>query len=95
MKVIISQIIEFEGDNFPYTWRKTIETNVIPRTGDFIEESLWKDPGMYEVIETVINYQENYCLATVKQYDHTVPITRKDEYKHIAELHGWEALWNF
>ncbi len=39
MKLIISQIVEFEGENFPYSWRKEIETDIIPHKGDFIEAS--------------------------------------------------------
>ena len=53
MKLIISQIVEFEGENFPYSWRKEIETDIIPHKGDFIEDPLWKEPGEYEVVETL------------------------------------------
>lgn len=95
MKVIISQVVEFEGSNFPHTWRKEIETNIIPHKGDFIEDSLWKNPYEYEVIETLINYSENYCMVTVKEYNDKIPLNRKDEFARIAELHGWKALWKF
>lgn len=94
MRLIISQVVEFENDDFPYTWRKEMETSVIPHKGDFIEDSLWKDPGEYEVIETTINYQENYCYVQLKQYENIIPVSRKDEFKRIAELHGWKAGWN-
>ena len=94
MKVIIAQNINFEGDNFPYMWRKEVETNVIPHKGDLIEDSLFKDPGEYEVIETTINYQENYCYVLLKQYENVFPVERKDELKRIAELHDWIAGWN-
>lgn len=94
MKVIIAQTVMFENDNFPYTWRKTVETDVIPHKGDSIEDSLWKDPGEYEVVETIINYQERFCYVTVQNYKYVVPQSRKEEFKKIAESHGWEALWN-
>lgn len=43
MKLIISQIVEFEGENFPYSWRKEIETDIIPHKGDFIEDPCGKN----------------------------------------------------
>lgn len=94
MKVIIAQNIKFEGDNFPYMWKKEVETNVIPHKGDFIEDSLFKDPGEYEVIETTLNYQENYCYVQLKPYKDIIPVIRRDDFKRIAELHDWQAGWN-
>ncbi len=93
MKVYISQVVEFENSNFPYTWRKEYETNVIPHKGDFIEDSIWKNPGAYEVTEVTINYSEDFCYVYVEKYAHKVPESRKADYAKIAESHGWDALW--
>ena len=95
MKVIILQAVEFEGSNYPYTWRKEIETNVVPNQGDYIEDSLWKNPYEYAVCEKVINYSENYCRVTVEKYKDKISSERSNEMAHIAELHGWKALWNY
>ena len=93
MKLIISQIVEFEEEKIPHSWRKEIETDIIPHKGDFIEDSLWKDPGEYEVVETLINYSEDYCMASVEKYCIKIPADRREEFEHMAELHGWKPLW--
>lgn len=93
MQLIIYQIVEFEGEKFPHSWRKEIETSIIPHKGDVIEDPLWKDPGEYEVVETLINYSKDYCMVSVAEYDNKVPVDRKDEFAHLAKLHGWEPLW--
>lgn len=49
MKIFLSQTVKFEGDNFPYSWTKEYDSELIPHKGDFVEDPLWKDPYEYEV----------------------------------------------
>ena len=93
MKVILNQQVKIEEDSFPHFWNKEYEHNVIPRKGDFVEDSLWKEPGEYEVTEVTINYQENYCYVSLEKYSYEIPANRKDEYDQIANLHGWKTSW--
>lgn len=93
MKVIISQIVAFEGDKFPYSWSKTYESNVIPCVGDTIEDPIWKDPGDYKVIGVTINYDAEECYVGVDGYEPVIPIERKEEFGKMAALHGWKANW--
>lgn len=59
MKVIISQTVCIDGENFPSSWEKGYDSTVIPRVGDMIEDPIWKDPGEYEVRNVTINYYAN------------------------------------
>ena len=58
MKVIISQTVLIEGEDFPSNWEKGYDSEIIPRVGDSIEDPIWKDPGEYQVKNvTIINMQ--------------------------------------
>lgn len=94
MKIYLHQQVKIEGDPFPHYWRKEIKNDIIPRKGDSIEDSLWKDPGEYEVIDITLNYQEDFCYVYLCQYKHEIPNNRKDEFKKIASSHGWTCSWN-
>lgn len=93
MKVYLNQLVIIEGDPFPHYWRKEFESVVIPRKGDYIEDSLWKDPGEYEVTGVTINYQDTCCYVSLEQYKYKISTKQKDEMAHIAELHGWKCSW--
>lgn len=93
MKLIISQQVKIKGDPFPHNWRKEIDSIIIPNIGMSIEDSLWKDPGEYKVIDVLINYQEDYSYISLEKYDAEIPDEKKDEWAHIAKLHGWACSW--
>ena len=93
MKVIISQTVFFDGENFPSNWENGYDSTVIPRVGDMIEDPIWKDPGEYEVRNVTINYYANECYVYVGRYAVTIPNERKEEFGKMAELHGWKANW--
>ena len=95
MKVIISQTVYFDEHNgrFPHSLNKEVESEMMPHVGDSIEDSIWEDGGPYEVIESIINYQENYCYVVVKELDYRIPKGREEEFAHMAELHEWKPLW--
>jgi len=93
MKVIISQTVCIDGENFPSSWEKGYDSTVIPRVGDMIEDPIWKDPGEYEVRNVTINYYANECYVCVGRYAVTIPNERKEEFGKIAGLHGWKANW--
>ena len=94
MKIIISQRVDIVGDNFPHNWRKEYESIIIPRTGDFIEDSIWKEPYEYKVIGVTINYCDNECYIEVEKYNVDITSERKDEFTRIANFHGWKTSWN-
>lgn len=93
MKIYLNQFVKIEGDPFPHYCRKEFEGVVVPRKGDYIEDSLWKEPGEYEVTGITFNYQENYCYVNIEHYQYEIPIVKKDEFAHIAGLHGWKTSW--
>ena len=93
MKIIISQGIKIVGDKFPHNWRKEYESVIIPRVGDYIEDPIWKDPYEYKVTGVTINYYADECFVGVEDYIGDIPDNRKDEFAHMAELHGWKSSW--
>ena len=94
MKIIVSQLVNIQNDNFPHTWRKDYgDRNVVPRVGDKIEDSLWKNPYEYDVVEVIFDYREDTCFVTVSAYEYEIPKERMDEFGRMAEMHGWEAGW--
>lgn len=91
MKIIISQLIEYENDNFPHFWRKEYESDLIPVIGMSLEDSFWKNPYTYKIIEVSINYEENYYYVEVEKF---VPIITKENKENLekgAKFHGWKT----
>ena len=93
MKVIVSQQVKIIGDNYPHNWSIEYESNIIPHIGDSIEDPIWKNPYDYKVIEVIIDYYANECFVQVEAYDGNIPEERKEDFAHMAELHGWKASW--
>lgn len=93
MKVTISQGVKIVGDKYLYNWRKTYESSVIPHTGDCIEDPIWKDPYDYKVTGVTINYYADECFVWVENYEGEIPAERKEEFAHMASLHGWQSSW--
>lgn len=93
MKITISQHVEIQGEPPIHYWSKDYETVLLPNKGIMIEDSLWKDPGSYEVCDVTVNYQENVCYVAVKQYSTKISEHEKAEFANIANLHGWKCSW--
>ena len=93
MKIFLFQLVKFEGDNFPYSWTKEYDSELIPHKGDFVEDSLWKDPGEYEVQKVIMNYDENRCYVVLSVFEPELPQSRREEFAKIANSHGWKANW--
>ena len=93
MRIILTQCIDIDGDRWPHNWRKEYDSPIIPSVGMKIEDSLWKDPGEYDVLEVTINYEENYCYVVLEKHNQTISPERKDEIAHVAGLHGWSCSW--
>lgn len=101
MKMIISQIIYFDDQpKFPHRWTKEIDNPVVyPHIGDKIEDSIWKDPYEYEVVDVVINYNIGEYYVTLKEYSdndgniYVIPANRKKEIANMSRLHGWNPRW--
>ncbi|MBZ9688382.1 hypothetical protein G9F72_018800 [Clostridium estertheticum] len=91
MKIILSQQITL-GD-FRKGLRnvtKTFESNVVPHKGDFISDSVWKDPYEYEVQEVNINYQQDECYVQLP----LIKLETNDKeslkgYIEMTRLHEW------
>lgn len=90
MKVTIMQGVKIAKDNFPHHWRKTYESFVVPRRGDFIEDPIWKDPYEYKVNKVTIDYDSGECYVEVENYQDEIPADRKEEFVKMASLHGWK-----
>ena len=58
MKVIISQTVLIEGEDFPSNWEKGYDSEIIPRVGDSIEDPIWKDPGEYQVMNAMYIWED-------------------------------------
>lgn len=93
MKIHLTQQVGIEGDRFPHNWRKDYDSTVIPSIGMYVEDPIWKDPGEYKVVDVIINYYGDYCYVALEKYDVEIPKVRKDEFAHMANLHGWECSW--
>lgn len=93
MKVTIMQQIQLK--DFQKGWRsitKEFETNIIPHKGDFITDSVWKDPFEYEVVEVNINYQEDECYISLSAI--ILETNDKDRlrgYIEMTKLHNWKC----
>lgn len=94
MKIVLLQEVLLDENRRKfgefYNITKSIESDAIPHKGDYIEDSLYKDPYEYEVTNVTLNYQENCCYVRVSP----MIVGSKDLVKRIKEelspLHGWE-----
>lgn len=94
MKIVLSQGVLVNENSKKFgefcNITKSIESNAIPHKGDYIADSLYKDPYEYEVTNVTLNYQENYCYVTISP----MIVGSKDSVKKIKEeiapLHGWK-----
>ena len=93
MKIIIAQLVEFENDPFPHIWQKEFESNLIPVVGMCVEDSLWKDPDTYKIVEVTVNYTENYYYVVVDRFEPTIPEKIRNEIEKAAISHGWKLPW--
>lgn len=89
MTIILSQYVEVENDRLPHRIEKKIESSIIPNIGMSIEDSVWKDPYDYKVIEVLINYVEDYCYVTLEKYSEIIKNNFKNEFASMVKLHGW------
>lgn len=94
MKIVLSQGVLVNENSRKFdefcNITKSIESDAIPHKGDYIEDSLYKDPYEYEVTNVTLNYQENYCYVSISP----MIVDGKDLVKRIKEeiapLHGWQ-----
>lgn len=71
---------------------KTFESDIIPHTGDYICDSVWKDPYEQEVLQVTINYQESECYVQLPVIAlDTDRVEAIKEYIEMAKLHEWEC----
>lgn len=93
MKITLNQIIALKNINQGFRCiEKSFESNIIPHKGDFINDSLWKDPYEYEIGQVTIDYSKNSCEVQL----HAIFLESTDEndvkeYVKIAKLHGWKC----
>ncbi|MEC1440555.1 hypothetical protein ABEV79_14895 [Bacillus licheniformis] len=72
------------------TLHKEFESNVIPHKGDFIADSLYKDPYEIEVGEVHINYQRNECNVFLHRIElESNSVEALEDYVDIGLLHDW------
>lgn len=95
MTIHLLQNVNIVGRKFPNYWEKDYESSVIPTIGMKIEDPIWKEPYEYAVIEVIIDYYEDACYVTLEEYKDTIPISHKDEFAHVANLHGWKCDINW
>lgn len=89
MKITLSQVINVEGDNFPYHVYKEFNHTVIPHVGCLITDTVWKKPYEYEVLKVIINYEDDTCYVSLAPYAYHVDSFKK--YADMAKLHGWTS----
>jgi len=95
MKIILSQPVRIEGEPDIHMFSKEYVSDIMPVVGAEVEDPLWKDPGEYKITGFTISYYENSCFVGIEPYNIKIPKARKDEFAHIAKLHGWKASWDF
>ena len=95
MKIILSQLVKIEGEPDIHRFSKEYVSDIMPIVGVEVEDPLWKDPYGYKITRVTICYFENSCFVELEPYAIEVPKERKDEFAHMAKLHGWKASWDF
>lgn len=92
MKIILSQYVMLK--NIPRTSKlisKTIESSIIPHTGDYISDVLWKNPYEYPVLKSIINYELDECYVELPSYElESENEETIKEFIKMSKSHGWE-----
>jgi len=87
MKILLIQYIETTNDKFPQPIYKLVENNAIPHAGDYIYDTLWKEPNEYKVDKVVIDYTYNRCEVTLEKCEEKWDSFER--FIEMAKLHGW------
>lgn len=93
MKIRLLQQILLKDQ--PRTFReiyKDYESDFVPRKGDYIYDSAFKDPYECEVVSVTIDYEHDMCYV----YLHYVELETNNEdaiikYIEKTKLHGWKC----
>ena len=94
MILIVSQRIKIKSSRVPYSIQKKYgEQSIIPRIGDKLEDTVWKDPYEYEVTEIVLNYQDRTCYVEVAPLEGEIPEEKMEEFAEMVKTHGWSTSW--
>lgn len=94
MKVRLSQVISLKTFNKGcFSMCKEFESNIIPHVGDYIQDSVWKDPYEYKVVEVKIDYQEDECYVSLEsiRFDHDNKESLK-KWCDMVKHHGWSTV---
>ena len=93
MEIILAQTVHLKTMNQGWSeLRKIINSDFVPRKGDFIEDTVWKGDDHQEVQSVVINYGENYCFVYLPAIDlGTDEKEVLEQYEDMAKLHGWSS----
>ncbi len=93
MNITIIQNIKISNSKFPSSWMKTYESNIIPRVGDSIHESIWQSERDYKVINVTIDYNNYECCIQVEDYNREISEEEKETAENTAKQHGWKVSW--
>lgn len=79
-------------------WRtvnKSFESNIIPRKGDFLADSAFKDPYEYEVGQVIIDYAQNLCIVYLAPVElNGDSKERLEQEVEMYKLHNWESSYD-
>jgi len=95
MKVILTQPVKIDGEPDIHSFTKTYESDIIPVVGVEVEDTLWKDPGMYKITGFYMSFNENAYYVGLEPYEFVILESGKDEIADMAKSHGWKASWDF
>jgi hypothetical protein len=87
LKILLIQYIQCKDSDYPKAIYKLLENNSIPHAGDFINDSVWKEPTQYEVKEVSIDYSYNRCEVLLSKCEEEWDAFEK--FAGMAKLHGW------
>jgi hypothetical protein len=97
MDIIVIQEVQLKdiGSGFKQI-RKTFNSNIIPRKGDYISDILWEEPDKYEVTQVIINYQEAHVQVWVQPIRlETNDKEALEKYNEKAKSYKWECDFLF
>ena len=73
-------------------YMKILLTQQVGIEGDRFPHN-WRKEYDSTVIPNIGMSVEDYCYVALEKYEVEIPNARKDEFAHMANLHGWACSW--
>lgn len=92
MRIILSQlIIPQDDDRGTFQIEKEVAWPFVPRVGDELGDSLYKEPNEMKVVRVEFSTRDDTCYIFIEPLKVPTLVESELPWKRLAELHKWKV----